>query len=49
MMKEFAAHVEAATGKKYNWKERKIKYVNPQLQILELIINWISQLPRACH
>ena len=27
MMKEFAAQLKATTGKRYNWKKRKIKYV----------------------
>jgi hypothetical protein len=27
MMKEFVARLKATTGKKYNWKKRKIKFV----------------------
>jgi hypothetical protein len=27
MMKEFAARLELATSKKYDWKQRKIGYV----------------------
>ena len=29
MLKEFAARLKVATGKKYDWKQRKIKYVGP--------------------
>jgi hypothetical protein len=28
-MKEFAARLKIATGKKYDWKKRKIKCVSP--------------------
>jgi hypothetical protein len=29
-MKEFAKQVEIAMGKKYDWRKRKTKYVNPK-------------------
>jgi hypothetical protein len=32
MMAELAAKLKAATGKKYNWRKRKIKYVFPNVQ-----------------
>jgi hypothetical protein len=39
MMKKFAARLETTTGKKYNWKKRKIKCASPQTYQVWLLTN----------
>lgn len=44
MMKEFAARLKDTTGKKYDWKKRKIKCIGPLIQELN---NLSYQQPTA--
>jgi hypothetical protein len=46
MMKEFVACLKATTGKKYNWKKRKIKFVIivKLLSSLAHVINLATQM-----
>ena len=39
MMKEFAARLKTNTGKKYNWRKRKIKCASPQTYRVWLLTN----------
>src|SRR5882757_3054623 len=39
MMKEFSAQLKTATGKKYNWRKRKIKCTSPRTYHTQLLIS----------
>lgn len=39
MMKEFAAQLKTATGRKYNWRKRKIKYASPPAYRVQILTN----------
>ena len=44
MLQELASRIKAATGIKYNWQQKKIKYVERSAMLISCIISVIDVL-----